>query len=259
MTRGVVLFAHNTATTDYYQMAVRTAKRVNEYLDLPVTIITGSDSVTASDYTFDRTFFVEADETNFRHRQVWKNKGRYQAYALSPYDETILLDTDYLINSQTLLKTFDLPSDIVCHKNTTWLFGDEPQEQLSDSTVQSLWATVVRFNRSSRVQQTFEMLQMVQENYEHYANIYKFMPYMYRNDYALTIALKTVNGHLEHREDYIPWDLVHVSKKVKAVKESETQYALLFENPTTKKHQYIRVRDIDFHMLNKENFMELTE
>ena len=37
---------------------------------------------------------------------VWYNCGRYLAYNLSPYDETLLLDTDYIVNSNKLLKTF---------------------------------------------------------------------------------------------------------------------------------------------------------
>ena len=47
----------------------------------------------------------KSDKSNTREQQVWINKGRYQAYELSPYEETLVLDVDYIINSDKLLKT----------------------------------------------------------------------------------------------------------------------------------------------------------
>jgi hypothetical protein len=38
---------------------------------------------------------------------------------MSPYDDTIIIDTDYLINSRNLLRVFDLPSDFVKRKTLT--------------------------------------------------------------------------------------------------------------------------------------------
>lgn len=260
MKRGVVIMAHNTEQVDYYQLATHAAKRINHYLDLPVTVITDSCSINPlNDYQFDNTIVVSADHSNYRKKSVWINKGRYQVYDLSPYDETLVLDSDYMINGPALLKTFAMPSDFVCHKNVRWLLDNNEkqcQEFLHASTVQSLWATVMRFQKTLRVKQIFDMMKTIEENYEHYANIYQFMSYSYRNDYALTIALKTVNGHLEQQQDYIPWNLLHVSNRVKVYRETETQYVLMSETDK-KKNVYIRIKDIDFHMLSKTNYLEL--
>jgi len=40
MTRGVLLFAFNSPKYNYYEMAEYNAKRINHYLNLPVTIVT---------------------------------------------------------------------------------------------------------------------------------------------------------------------------------------------------------------------------
>jgi hypothetical protein len=111
MTRGAILFAFNNQKFDYYKMAVATAKRINHFLNMPVTVVTNDDSITDTTYKFDHTITVEADKTNYREKQIWINKGRYQAYELSPYDETLLLDTDYMINSTKLLSVFDYYDD----------------------------------------------------------------------------------------------------------------------------------------------------
>jgi hypothetical protein len=101
------------------------------------------------------------------------------------------------------------------------------------------------------------MMAQVQNNFEHYANIYGFLPYTFRNDYALTIALKTCDGHLVDPASYIPWNLVHVNNDIRVLQESETQFTLLINIPGTNRKNYIVVKDQDFHMLDKENFLEI--
>ena len=116
MSQGVLLFAFNSPKYNYYEMAVATAKRINHFLGLPVTLVTDEESLPQNQtYIFDNTIITTADKTNSREWGVWMNKGRFRAYDLSPYDETILLDTDYMVNSDKLLKLFELPTDFCCH------------------------------------------------------------------------------------------------------------------------------------------------
>jgi hypothetical protein len=113
MSRGVLLFAFNSDTVDYFKMAVATAKRANQYLNLPVSVVTDeSTDLSQYDYKFDNIIIQVPNKDNRTiENNVWINKGRYSAYELSPYDETLVLDTDYLINSDTLLKPFELYDD----------------------------------------------------------------------------------------------------------------------------------------------------
>ena len=124
MSKGALLFAFNSHKYNYYEMAVATAKRINYFLDLPVTVVTDETSIPDNrDYTFDKTITVTPDKSNRRDWGIWINKGRYQAFELSPYAETLLLDTDYMVNSTKLLTTFDLPTDFCCHNTTIYLFN----------------------------------------------------------------------------------------------------------------------------------------
>lgn len=261
MNRGVVFFAHNNGTTDYYAMAMQSARRVSKFLDLPVTVITDEESQAGRTGEFDKTIMVTPNASNTRKKITWINKGRYEIFDLSPYDETLLLDTDFMINSSRLLDVFLLPSDFVCHQSTFWITREQPEERLSafwELGVQSLWATVVRFRKTPRAQQIFQMMQMVQENYEHYSNIYGFLPGSFRNDFALTVAHKTVNGHLQPQEDFIPWNLIHVDNNVQVQRDDDTGYTMTFDPDLTSKMSYIKVRNLDFHMLGKRNYLEIT-
>lgn len=265
MSRGALLFAFNSPKYNYYAMAEYTAKRINHFLGLPVTIITDESSVPANPtYKFDNTIIVKPDKNNIRDYMVWINKGRFQAYDLSPYDETLLLDTDYMVNSDRLLSTFDICDDFCCHDTTSFLMHPKaPQEVLSAYSFKTLWATVITFRKTQRAKQIFECLQMVQENYEHYANIHSFIAGVYRNDYALTLALRIANGHSTDHSDIIPWNLLHVGKNTTvhadSTDEFNTEYTVMFDNWQRGKirKEYINIKDTDFHVMNKENFMEL--
>jgi hypothetical protein len=143
------------------------------------------------------------------------------------------------------------------------MYPDAPQEILSAYSFKTLWATVVTFRKTKRAKQIFECLEMVQKNYDHYANIHSFVGGVYRNDYALTLALRIANGHTVLPGDIIPWNLVHVGKKTSVYKNSDlpfnTEYTVLFDNWRRGKirKEYAIIKDMDFHVMNKDNFMEL--
>jgi hypothetical protein len=265
MSKGALLFAFNSPKYNYYEMAVATAKRINHFLDLPVTIVTDPNSLPeTTKYTFDKTILTTADASNRRDWGVWINKGRYQAFELSPYDETLLLDTDYMVNSNKLLKTFELPTDFCCHDSTSFLMHPGvPQEMLSPYSFNTLWATVVNFKRTSRSAQIFDCLKLIQNNFEHYANIHGFISATFRNDYALTLATRIANGHIMPIEDIIPWNLLHVGKNTSVHRNNDiefnTEYTVMFDNWQRGKirKEYNTIKDTDFHIMNKENFMEL--
>ena len=104
---------------------------------------------------------------------------------------------------------------------------------------------------------------MVQGNYEHYGNIHSFVGGVYRNDYALTLALKIVNGHSDNKRDYIPWNLIHVGKNTQIEKVNDdmfdTEFKIKFDNWKKGKirKEYINIKDMDFHVMNKELYEEI--
>jgi hypothetical protein len=265
MTRGVILFAFNSPKYNYYDMAVYTAKRIKHFLNLPTTLVTDKESLPKNpDKIWDKIISVTPDKDNFRDWGLWINKGRYQAYELSPYDETLLLDVDYVVNSDKLLSIFDFYDDFCCHNKTEFfMHPNAPQELLSSYSYETLWATVVAFKKTNRAKQIFDTLKMVQENYEHYANIHSFVGGVYRNDYALTLALKIVNGHSDDKNDYIPWRLMHVGKNTQIYKtgadEFDTEFTVMFDNWQRGKirKEYNIIKDMDFHTINKDLFVEM--
>ena len=265
MIRGALLFAYNNDTCNYFKQAEITACRINHFLNLPVTLVTDENSLPENPLNvFDRIILTEPNKSNKKFREVWINKNRYRAYELSPYDETLLLDTDYVINSDKLLQIFKLYSDFCCYNTTNFLMTENKfVEHLSQFSYKTDWATVVYFRKTKKCRQIFECMKMIQDNYLHYANLHNFLVEPFRNDYALTLARRIVQGQTEVERESIPWSLTHIGDKTKVYKTNsnffDTEFLIVYDkwmNGKIKK-EYISIKDYDFHLMDKENFMEL--
>ena len=116
MKNGVLIFAQNNSSVDYIKLAIFAAKQAKKYLDLPVSVVTDSPTwllESQPDHPFDK--IIEVHDPSLRQKKVffdgslfsktleWKNFARNQAYTLSPYDTTLVIDSDYIINSNTFL------------------------------------------------------------------------------------------------------------------------------------------------------------
>jgi hypothetical protein len=254
MKKGILIFAFNTESVNYFKMALYTSKRVNKFLNLPVTIVSDINSISEHDNNVN-IVITEPNKSNYRDKLVWINKNRYTAYDYTPYDDTIVLDSDYMINSTVLNTLFDYDSDFIAYYNSKYLFNNVLSERLHKNGLQSYWATVIRFRKTNYSKNIFSMMNMVQDNNEHYSRIYKYMPYMYRNDYSLTVALHTINNNIVTTDHNIYGSLLHIDKSVYVERLSDVEYKVCKNTESSK--QYIIVKDTDFHMMSKTNFMEL--
>ena len=120
MTTGALIFAQNTVGVDYVKLALFAARRVKEHLKIPVSLATDSFDWLKfyPDHTevFDQIIPIVGNTNQLKKfydgtlafkTAEWKNLTRYQAYDITPYDRTLVLDSDYIINSDTLVKALN--------------------------------------------------------------------------------------------------------------------------------------------------------
>lgn len=96
MNRGIFLFAQNTNDTNYVAQACFCAfsiKQTNP--DLSVTVATNDYIPEKYKKYIDN--IIEIPGEDFASEEEWKISNRIKIYNLSPYDETIVLDTDMLV------------------------------------------------------------------------------------------------------------------------------------------------------------------
>ena len=254
--RGVVLFAFNTDVVDYVAIAEQSARLIHRTLNLPVTLIT--DKQTSTDH-IDQTVIVENNINNVRkgyaNLTAWRNGNRYQAYELSPYDETLLIDSDYLMLDQSLLKLFDVTHDYQIMGSNKFLKAVSPT-LMSATSIPQVWATAVVFKKTPKSQQLFALVGRIQRNYDYYRRLYNITATNFRNDFAFAIANNIINGYAQ--DNLIPWTMLTAENPI--VNIESTANRLIIREDTQAyliPRQNLHIIDKDYLTSNK--FVELVD
>ena len=256
MTRGALIFAFNNEATDYIAMARWAAQNIRRHLDIPVAVVTDDPMAQG----FDQVIYLDPEGNNSRHFSdydatvTWHNESRVDAYDLSPWDETLLLDADYIVASDCLRTLFDLDQDFLAHRwanDITGLNDFDGLNYFGRARMPMWWATVVSFRKTNHARHIFEIMEMVKKNWQHYRDLYGIPRATYRNDHALSIAINTVNGHtLDHPS--IPWPLSSLTPEHRLVQTSKDIYRIDY-NDSENRTKYISVSQKDFHAMGKKH------
>lgn len=263
MKTGILIFAIDNGQIEYTKLANWSAKNIHRHLQLPVCLVT--NKTPEFDHVFDEIVCIETPTKkndrffeDFGQTLLWFNDSRTSAAELSPWDKTIVLDADYVVSSDQLLTLSNINEDFLCHKTSYDLTGGQAFDELNcfgEHRMPMWWATVMMFTRSTRADFVFSTMKMVQDNWEHYRNIYKFTSKSYRNDYAISIAMNMASGHTTNYPD-IPWNLAATLPNHTIEMISDDKYKIKFVtsegNP-----RYVIANGLDFHAMGKKNLGEL--
>jgi hypothetical protein len=256
MTQGVLMFAFDNDWVKYTRFAAWSAKRIHRYLGLPVSLITNSTDVT--DPVFDQILSQPAKANGVR-QGTWYNLDRYLAGKMSPYDQTLLLDADYVVCGDQLACLFDSNQDLLAMTTAYDVTGRSDYHDLNTMgrhAMPSAWATVIYWRRSVLAQQVFNFMGMIQQNWQHYKDIYGIQERRFRNDYALAIALNTMHGH-RATWPAIPWSMANVGPDCVIASRSADTFDVTYEL-SSKTQRRVRISAQDFHVMDKTQMEKLT-
>ena len=263
MSQGILYFAFNNDRVDYVSQAVWNAPRVHRHLGVGCSLVTDQASKPEDTSMFDSVFITDSvsggtrkyDHMNADSSAEWKNIGRCRAYDLSPYDQTLVLDTDYIVASDNLKCLFNSNQDFLCHREVLDVTDRENfarDTRFGDVHFPMWWATVSYFRRSAKAEQIFHMWSMIQDNWYHYSRLYKFSQDLFRNDYALSIALNTVYGHVPESIPSIPWPLFTAFYDVYLNQLDDDCFQMNYVRMGQKsQHQRMILSNQDLHIMNK--------
>jgi hypothetical protein len=182
---------------------------------------------------------------------AWLNTSRVDAYDLTPWDRTLVLDADYVVATDQLAALLDADQDFLAHKKAYDATGCNDFVGLNSFGQHRMpmwWATVMMFRRSDHARLIFDAMRMVRDNWSHYRQLYKIPQATYRNDHALSIALLICDGHsIDHAA--IPWSLATVLPEVKLDRTTPDRYRAEFVN-TENQLRWIDITQ-DFHAMGK--------
>jgi hypothetical protein len=255
MTTGALIFAFNNEQTDYLSMAAWSAKNIHRHLGIPVAVVTDYENPSGD---FDYVINAQAQSGGQRYfsdydtNVTWHNTNRMDAYTLSPWDQTLVLDADYVIASDQLRTVLNSQQNFLCYRwarDVTGLQTFEDLNYFGNHRMPMWWATVMMFRRSASTELLFDTMQMVRDNWTHYRNLYKNPVSTYRNDHALSIALNTLNGHTLC-VDEIPGTLASLTPEHRLTQLDADSYRVDFLTPD-KKARWITLTQ-DFHAMGKQ-------
>jgi hypothetical protein len=247
MSKGVLFVAFDSVTDQgnvlrYTEQAKISANLVRRYLKLPVGIV--SDKTVAG---FDEQIIVEKPASAERHVLIgdrhesynWFNDCRRQLYNLTPWKQTLLLDTDYFLQSDTFLKCFEfdapfqLINDVYDPTNRN---SFSKYETLPNRTIPQMWATAMYWNQDAATH--FEYANMIAENYKYYARIFGYSHKQYRNDMVFSIVSHMLPSYS------MPWRMWMTGSDCDLVDASANGLKFKYDN------NVVRVKN-DVHILDK--------
>lgn len=220
--KGVLFFATCNDNVNYLKIALANALMCKKNLNgIPVSVVTSTDSLNKnkdlSDLitsTFDQIIIDDktTGTSNIRRysdtqyasvKDRFINTNRGDAYNLSPYDETLLMDVDYLVQDSSLNAVWGSVEDFLINDVATDAYHNkllDGEFRLNPTGIKMVWATVIYFKKTERAKLIFDTVSFIKENWEYYRSLYCFNGGLFRNDFAFSIALHILNGYLENDE-----------------------------------------------------------
>jgi hypothetical protein len=277
--RGIIMFAHNNDEIDYSKLAVVNSFLIQKHLGIKnITVVTDSHSLAHAEKELGKAkikkainnIVISEKDRNFKRANIriykdtshtaknlsFYNVNRCDAYDISPYDETILLDADYLVLSDTLNQCWDHNNELMMN----WKWQDvmyerkfENLDRLNDLGITMYWATVVYFRKTPYVESFFNCVKHVKDNSQFYRDLYKWKGRLYRNDYSFSVAAHTMSGFVDKGVPQLPTTLYKTfdTDDVHSAVDEETLLLYLEKPRSPGDFMITKWSGVDLHVMNK--------
>ena len=279
MSKGALIFAHNNSEIDYIKIACINALMIQDNLKVGVTLVTDEGTlkwaveslgeelvnkcfehviVEERDYVFQLKNIRLYRDTVYNSKHLpFYNCNHWMAYELSPYEETLFVDADYLIMSDALNNCWGSNQDFMINSNIREiLFSREPSVKSIDTYgIKLYWATCIYFRKSDLAEHAFQLVRHVYENYKFYRNLYLIPRGLFRNDFAFSIAVHMLNGFVDNKLiAELPINAVYKSfdnDDIHCVNGKNDITMLLEKENAYGEYILSRFKGLDLHIMNK--------
>jgi hypothetical protein len=290
MSQGILFFASNNEHINYIKIALANAYmcKKNMGAETKISVVTSTkslewniDLIDQIESTFDKIIIDDLTTGNdnmrrFSNTQYYSvkdefiNGNRNSAYDRSPYDETLLLDVDLLIQDSSMNCVWGneedfLINDLAIGLDHAPLLGEE--FRLNPTGIKMVWATAIYFRKTERVQLIFELVSFIKEQWDYFKFLYGFGGYLYRNDFAFSIALHILNGYLENDEfKKLPTPFILTSTDMDQIYSVGMDTITIFYNDLSLKiheheHEFYltKIKGHNVHIMNKLSLMPVLD
>jgi hypothetical protein len=275
MKRGILIFAHNSRDVDYALMSLISAKFAKANLQVPISLIVDRFTVewmqTSNIYNLSQEIFdkiIEIEKPVTQNTRVlndgytsktvpFVNSNRASVWNLTPYDRTLLIDSDFLIMSNRLDEYWEVNSSVMLSPSMKDVRGDRKgilDSWVSETGIPLYWATTVMFTKNNESKIFFDLVDVIRTNYNYFADLFRFNPKQYRNDISFSIAKHMLNG-FENRGENLPPILTLLDKDLIHSIDKNQLRVYLNDNMSEDHVVITSIKDLDVHVMNKQSII----
>lgn len=226
MKTGILIYAYNSPSLDYALMSVISGGLAKKHLGHPVTLVTDQSTVDWMERSkiykkarevFENIIVSERPSSGNTRRLndgtevsivPFLNSTRHIAWEITPYERTLLIDSDFLILSDQLNEYWEVDQDVMIGDSIKDLYDQKrlgyQDVYVSDTSTKLYWATTVMFTKNQNSKLFFDLVNHIRENYIFYSDVYRFDHRQYRNDIAFSVAKHILNGFVEDNRYSLP-------------------------------------------------------
>ena len=208
---GFLLYNIPSPTTNYSKIAATCVKHLKHYMpNIPVAVC--GSAVDQADIHIPMEDVKQNHRTYVHqgnlHKEIWYNLTRDQSLDITPFERTVLLDSDYIVQSTQLQLLLECSSPIMMYDKIFNIKENLVEiDYLGDTKIALKWATVLAFDHSDVSKNLFKLWKKVLDNYNYYTLLYRWKnDGTVWNDKAITIALQQLTNYTSAGTQYIiPW------------------------------------------------------
>lgn len=215
MSRGYIVIAQNTDTVDYLQQAYALALNLKLTQSTVNNLTVCVDEKTKKQITqkhknvFDQ--IIEIPWEDNAEGKAWKIHNKWKYYYMSPYDETVILDTDMIFPTDVSfwwdhLSTKDIwaCTNVLTYRNE--IINDFYYRlDLKKNNMPNVYTAFFYFKKSELATEFFKMVKIIFDNWERF--YFKYMPKgkpdWLSADVAYSLAMKILGIEHECTMDHI--------------------------------------------------------
>lgn len=280
MNKGILIFAQNSEHIDYSLLALISGGLAAKHLRVPVSLAADAHTIkwmkTSKIYKKAETLFdsiIEIDDDVSGNKRKlndgvasnlipFKNSSRSLAWNVTPYERTLLIDSDFLIFSDNLNKFWEVDCDIMISKSMLDMAQKDRAGYhdiyISDTGVHLYWATTVMFTKNQQAKTFFDTVEFIRKNYVNFSEIYRFDGRIYRNDIAFSVAKHILDGFVTNLNGCLPpTPTVYDCDILQSVGVDGRLLFLISQNGNF--YSPMSMKNMDIHIMNKQSIVRNKE
>ena len=274
MNTGGLIFAFNSREVDYALTAVISGGLAKKHLGIPFSLVADkstlewmkeSDIMQIAESVFEN--FIEVDRpVNYKQRILndgsetssvpFINSGRSLSWDLTPYDRTLLIDSDFLVLSNNLRNYLQSNESLMISSSITDIRGDRIgylDKNVSDVGVHLYWATTVIFTKNTESKIFFDLVKQIEKDYNIFSDLYRYDSKLYRNDVAFSVAKHIFDGFEYESNACLP-PVLTVYDRDSLVDVVDQKLLFLIAKDSGGFYP-CSISDLDIHIMNKQSII----